>query len=240
MPICNTCHEKPIIPVELKCGHNFCFLCITPVIDVINNGSCPDLVCGYQDKNYELCNDEKTEHVGNSEYYVWLYSSNYGNTWWCYQREICGKVEKIYMDYCLRQKILSNDNSVKDISLTIHKKSVSTTSLPKVGSFVELDNDSDNTETESVDFESISGSESDKEELKEKKNQIISYNVTIYGTEYKLDFDLMKQINLNDTMKKRNIKRVEIPNEYRNKKASDIKQYLVNTYLVLGISGKKF
>ena len=55
-----------------------------------------------------------------------------------------------------------------------------------------------------------------------------------------MDFDSMKQINMNDMSKKRNIKRIEIPENLRGSAASNIIDYLRNDLLVLGVSGKKF
>lgn len=243
MLFCNICHEKPIIPIELQCGHNFCFLCVVPsMLEMISENICPSM-CNTQN-NCELFNEKKPVHSIDFKYYVWLYSSNYGNTWWCYQRETCEQVEKIYNDYCLRQQIL-NDNSTSknNINLTLTQnttKKPKQTLLPK--SFAQLDtasNDS-NENDDAVDFNSISSSDYNGQEETNNTNHTVSYIVNIHGTSYKLDFDAMKQINLTDTTKKRSVKRIVVPNEKRNCSANEIKQYLMNTHSILGVAGKKF
>ncbi|MCJ7636957.1 MAG: hypothetical protein MUO21_05655, partial [Nitrososphaeraceae archaeon] len=59
--------------------------------------------CGNVNININLQQDLFDMNIitnsNSDKYYVWLYSSNYGNTWWCYKRDTCEQVEKIYEDY---------------------------------------------------------------------------------------------------------------------------------------------
>lgn len=241
MTICDACNKTLLVPLILKCDHCFCFVCIAPdKIDDIMKGEC--VTChGSFNGNCELIGDNKnTDKCLN---YMWLYSSNYTNTWWSYNRTHSEKVELIYQDYCLNKKIMNGDtdDDNTNISVKITKKQ----SVPKMKQqkslnnldFNKLDN-SDTDDNLSVDFSSLeTENSSDIEEQEQPK--IISYIVNIYGTDYKLDFDSMKQINLHDTYKKRSIKRIEIPASVMKLSGKDIISYL-SSENVIGISGKKF
>ena len=68
----------------------------------------------------------------------------------------------------------------------------------------------------------------------------LSYTVQVNKVEYIIDFDEMKQINLMDIRRRRNIKKIIIPSEIMKTCVSNIIFYLKNTHKVLGISGTKF
>jgi len=251
MPICELCHVESLIPIELNCDHIFCFLCLYH--DFSDTVACPS--CNILDNNLTIFQMNKIVPVSVSvnRYYIWLYSSNYGNTWWCYQKDCCEKVELIYKDYCLRKQLSNSQlNQNNPITLSVLKKAnkkVAAHSLNSDGEFEELDITDNSSDVEFTDLSGLSDLSNSSDSLDlpdanknqvQKHNQIVSYTVKIHGTEYKLDFDLMKQINVHDAMKKRNIKRIEIPNHLRSSPASDIMQYISTSHMVLGVSGKKF
>ena len=235
MPTCDHCQTEALVPIELNCNHNYCFLCLFYNYDTDSN--CP--TCHEDGDLFEM---NKIINTDTNKYYIWLYSSNYGNTWWCYQKQICEKVEKIYKDYCLRKQILNSVPVITPISLSVSKKSnkskKSAQNLNK-DAFDELDADS-NSDVEFSDDDSENTDNNQNDQGNQVSQEIMSYVVTIHGSEYKLDFDSMKQINLNDTSKKRNVKRIEVLHHIRNKPMTNIIDYMKNNEFVLGVSGKKF
>ncbi|ARF09686.1 hypothetical protein Indivirus_2_65 [Indivirus ILV1] len=225
MLVCQSCHSTSLVPLKLECDHVYCFLCL---FYNYNGNTC----CQTNDP-FEVSNLANTD---NDRYYIWLYSSNYGNTWWCYKKEICEQIESIYQDYNLRKKILINEEENNIINLSVLKKSTKSKSESLVNykdKFEELDTSNES----AVEFNDETPISSPK--LKPQAN-IISYIIKINGNEYKLDFDLMKQINLDDTTKKRAITRIEIPNEIRTFSGNALIKYLANTYNIIGVSGRKF
>jgi hypothetical protein len=69
------------------------------------------------------------------------------------------------------------------------------------------------------------------------QSEPLSYVIKIGQTDYKIDFDLMKQINLSELWRKRTIKRLDIHQNINNLNA--IFEYL-KSQNVVGISGQKF
>jgi hypothetical protein len=243
---CDICHKEVQIPVCLSCNHSFCFLCASPdKIDDMINGVC--LVCdsngNTSPNNCELIENDKKIDYNSSNNYVWLYSSNYGNTWWCYKREHCEKVELIYVDHCLKKQILNGNNNPSNINLKIVKKTSNNKlqSIPSIVSFNTLYGSDDESDTDTVDFSSDYDSNSPP-----STNlpvipviQSLSYIVNIYGGDYKLDFEDMKQFNVNDPTKKRTVMRLQILEKTYFSSAKDIRLYLSNNNII-GVSGKKF
>lgn len=235
MPICSLCHVESLIPIELNCKHNYCFLCL--FYDVYNKSNCPD--CGNVNDPLNIFDMNKISNIDTSNYYLWLYSSNYGNTWWCYKKDMCEKLEILFQDYCLRKKLLSDNEQIKDNAISLSLKKVNKTKI------FSLLNDTDdfkelNITSNSLDVEFCDDSTLTTPKIVKIPSQIASYTINTYGSEYKLDFDLMKQINLGDVSKKRNIKRIEIPTHMRVYSVNDMINYLINNCFVLGVAGKKF
>ena len=239
MPNCNTCQNESLLPVYLECTHVFCFLCVSPdKIEDVSNGLC--LECSTS-INSELINNDKPAQYNASLNYIWLYSSNYGNTWWCYNREHCEQVEKIYIDHCTNKQIMSGySNNSQSINLKITKKQ-STPSLQQVPSIVSFNtiSSSDDDDSDSVDFSSNTITTPTTLSPSSSSTQPLSYVVNIYGSSYKLDFDNMKQVSLNDLSKKRTIMRLQIPEKIYFSSAKEIRAYLMQNN-ILGVSGKKF
>jgi len=199
--ICNLCNNTLISPIKSVNSDANCFLCLM-----------------YNFMINKLANSENN--------YIWLYSSNYNEFWWCYDKSQNLQIENTYKDFLLKQNSVKND----DISIKIkinkskenHKYDIS-----KIN-FHAIDIESD--EETKLNFTD--------EYIIESTNIVpISYIMQIQSTEYKLDFDSMKQINLSELWKKRSIKRLTIP-------SSTYSFLEIITYLksqnVIGITGTKF
>ena len=232
MTICDTCSTNLNIPTKLECGHYFCFLC------VINSFICIN------------CNNNKSSELNDYENYLWLYSSNYNGLWWCYDNNSNKKIECIYKDYLVRQELPEEDEERLIIMCDFPKKKKivkhSTNYINDINninddSFDELVDDIDSTICVSFsDNSPIKQLIQESPESQESPElQELSYILKFGSTDYKFDFDSMKQINTSDIWKKRALKRIEIPNDIIKTNAESIIDYL-KAQNILGVSGKKF
>lgn len=241
MPICDICFDALNVPVKLQCDHQFCFLCLEQkLIETEQNTACPK--CGLDNGNISSLSNDHNFDVATTTNFVWLYSSNYNNMWWSYDSESAVKLECIYKDYLVRQDIQKNGSSnnqnikiklpnIKKIHNSATINNPNTTSV--VYNNIAIDNDLD--EDVDVDF-----SDSDQQHVVETPQiQELSYVIKFGTYEYKIDFDLMKQINTTDVWRKRSIKRIEVPPSVQKTNVNSIIQFL-KSERVIGISGKKF
>ena len=83
---CELCKTEPTIPIKLECGHYFCFLCFEMDLDY-DNPKCPECECDVITIENDFINNKN---------YLWLYSSNYSNKWWCYNNDLNEKIELLY------------------------------------------------------------------------------------------------------------------------------------------------
>ncbi len=103
-------------------------------------------------------------------------------------------------------------------------------------------NDDDNL----IDFTDSCSSEQSADDNNNSKivdSAPLSYLIKICGINYKIDFDQMKQISVNNSSKKRFIKRIEVHGKIENKIENiieNIETYLKNSCNVLGVSGVHF
>lgn len=233
--VCSICDQVPTFPMKLTCGDTFCFLCIKTHI-IISSITCPK--CGQfvsDDLNNVLLNEVDDEGVFASTVY-WMYSSNVGNFWWCYDKMTSRAIENMYQHY---NNLKNQDNNVEDGShIDIDFKNIKTrrSRKKKVG-ISENFQAVDSVAFDPVNFDEISessSSEDGEEESVTGNYDGVMYSVQIGKMKYRIDFDAMKQINLLDTYKKRTIRRVEVPDSV------NVPAYLKNTHRVLGIAGIKF
>jgi hypothetical protein len=105
---CTICLGKLNLPVKLKCGHSFCFLCLKSTkpgavagktncalcrkqIDIdINKLSLADIAV----QDDVICLDDQVMNTYPKT--VWLYSSNDVTSWWYYDNETNKLIEELY------------------------------------------------------------------------------------------------------------------------------------------------
>jgi len=192
-------------------------------MDNIDNTQCIGCDYVYDPNNLKIM----TGNLNNQNRYLWLYASNYGGLQWCYDKESNQKIESIYNDYLWIMNNNGNhnhDNIKMDVSPGRKKKIIKTTD-DKFDEFV-MDNDN-------LDL-MVEFPKNEKKYELPKSKEPLSYIVKMGSFSYKMDFDLMKQINIHDTSKRRSIKRITIPDN-----VGDIMEYIKGKN-VIGISGKKF
>lgn len=220
---CSLCDKKPSLPIKAICGDVFCYLCLK----TYGNQSCPN--CNGVLPSNNVLYDEFDRNV------FWLYSSKFGATWWCYEKQHNEQLECIYDDYLNRKNLKkNNDKNDSDIEMKLTKKYVSkkikdNTNQKKYDEYEFSDDDSD-----SVYFD-----EEDKDikvEEKKESEKKLSYIIAIGGNiDFKIDFDNMMQVNIMDSNKKRSIKRIEFGKNDKN-----FIEKLKNDHCVIGIAGIKF
>jgi hypothetical protein len=210
---CEICQEIPLIPLQLSCDHQYCFLCLAKgMLDGIM--SCPSC---HSEFNYKKIDSENR--------YLWLYSSCLSDNWWCYDKDQNVQIEEAYQAY--------KDDNVEikiPISIKLNSSKIITTTLkqlPNQPSFQSF-NISDPDDV-CVDF---------TDDTNPPKKMPPSDIIDINGTDYKLDFANMKQMNTKENWKKRDIKRIVIPSELF--KMDSIIYYLKYEKDVNGIAGTKF
>ncbi|AYV77298.1 MAG: hypothetical protein Barrevirus31_1, partial [Barrevirus sp.] len=194
---------------------------------------CPPLLPPTNKTIFEVNNIKNTD----SPNFFWLYSSNYGNTSWCYKKDISDQIEKIYKDYMLRKGLHVTGVPIitfKPVKYTKVSKNSVTTSKNSDEEFEELELSSDSSDIEFADTTPAQKSPVSTPVIP------LSYNIKVSNGDYKMDFDLMKQVNLLDPQKQRNVKRIELPQNMMNKTVNEIIQFLTMNCQVIGISGKKF
>jgi len=254
--VCSICDQVPTFPIKLSCDDIFCFLCIKTHI-IISSIGCPK--CGKfvsDDLNNVLLNEVDDDNVFVSTVY-WMYSSNVGNFWWCYDKITARIIENMFQHYnnlknnCgVDNKVPEDDCSAPDIDVDLKNIRVGRSRIKKVGmpekfqsvasiSYepVNFDSYSDSSTNSDSDNDSDSNSDDDSksEDVNSGNYDGNMYSVNIGKMKYRIDFDTMKQINLLDVYKKRTIRRVVVPDS-----VSNIAGYLKNDHRVLGIAGIKF
>ena len=130
--------------------------------------------------------------------YIWLYNTIHPDYWWQYDDENTKKLELIYDDYEKRKNICNNklNDSIEQYSKNENKNNYS-------GNLI------DDTTFEPVFFDSVKFTTNIKQE---KNEPIIDYIINVNGEKYLIDLNNNYQKNMNNFMKKRNIKRIELPN----------------------------
>jgi hypothetical protein len=186
---------------------------------------------------------------------MWLYSSNYNNNWWIYDNDSNNKIEKIYKDYILKQEmgsasnnsnlVISDDIKIKLNNIKSRKQSKSLNKLTNSNDKFEeliLDNTSYEFNIEFNEIENNNDTSSTKTDTSIVNTIIppepLSYIIKCGAHEYRIDFDSMKQINVDDTWRKRSIKRIEIPEDVCKTNLNAIISYLLSKN-ILGINGEK-
>ena len=51
------------------------------------------------------------QNVWTNVRYFWVYASNYGNQWWCYDNNSNGLIEELYTEHITKQQPKPNDGS---------------------------------------------------------------------------------------------------------------------------------
>jgi hypothetical protein len=239
MSICSECHFPLNNPIKLSCHHIICFLCIVPF------DACPDCLC--QIEHYTYIN------TANYKKYLWLYSSNYGDLWWCYDPVSNIMIENIFQVHSAQQET-KNDTAEEQSDITIKFAKVKATSANKKTTndtgedfktikmndsslYVNFDN-----EDELVTNDEDKNEENNEEPVLPKHNQEVSYCLKINDLMYKMDMDEMQQINIQEPWRKRKIKRIVLDNHFPQDMGNldNITAYLTETYNVTGSYGLKF
>lgn len=202
-----------------------------------NNFDCPLCKKTIRD-DYNKLYSMKYDHDGqSSQQYLWLYATNYGDNWWGYDKKSNCKLERIYNDHLTRLNIRENQNNNANINLSITniKKPpnvITNNIIPN--DFVSLTLDIIDTTIQDTDDDinfSDNDATRDKNITIDDNENDISYILKIGLYEYRIDFDIMKQISISDSAKSRKIKRIDnISNEINYLKSQNI----------IGIAGIKF
>lgn len=224
MNTCNICYNDLIVPVIYPCSHIFCLLCLD--LGTIN---CPS--CDIEIKNMQ-------SQYQNIKYknHIWLYSSNFNNKWWCYDIKSTRMIETIYTDYCLIKEM---NDIYTDLDLGINLRKKITKTISNDAAYIKI-NDDDLDNYDEVNFEDDDSlNKSFSSDQIKKKSSGIPYIIKAGNTEYRIDFENMRQINTIDNTKTRKIKRLEIPNSIIEDGYDEILEFL-KCNNVIGISGKKF
>jgi hypothetical protein len=151
---------------------------------------------------------------------IWLYSSNFSDTWWGYDDKCSDKLDKIYNDYNKRKTVL-NDKKNTDIVIPQTDPIVdkSHVVIAKCNfDTVDYTDDNDGDSDKSVDIDS-------------DFNYLVDFN----NIKFFIDLEHWQQINSNDANKKRKIKRIEFPPNVVGETAR--KNYLISNYGFRGIAG---
>lgn len=242
---CFICNQSCSIPFKVSCGHLYCFLCIkSNVLD--GNLDCP--VCKEPiNSNFDSCNTLSVFGGGDAEKDIienffkdnsilWLYSSTFGERWWCYDEKCNLQIEMTYHDYLKRKRVMQefdSDELFEQIDSPTDEK------INKDGVVLSDFNfefiQPDKIENIPVNFRSSLGNDVQERISKDSPEEVLSYSIKIGNHEYRLDFDNMKQVNSLDFRRQRRIKRIEIEPTIHN-----LKDYLHNAYGVLGVAGVKF
>jgi len=197
MSNCKICGLSIQLPVQLSCGHNFCYLCVK---SQITSGIQCCHTCGIGLNIDAKGNILDSNELSNDRNIYWMYSVKHGNSWWCYTHRESNQLESMFNDYLIEKGILSATD--KDAISIINNDIIN------------------------------NGNNHELIKLPQHLN-----NIKVSGMEFKIDFNKMNQININDNTKQRNIKRIQIKN---NIPYADIINYLKHNYNVIGIAGIKF
>lgn len=236
--ICGVCNLEYNIPIELKCNHIYCFICSTKINNCLE---CHNPVI-YNETNHNVT-------INSELSYIWLYSSNYNDTWWCYDRENSNHIEYIYNDYVKVNKIknnISSDYCNDGIEINISNKMVkksdfklSSSPMLVEDSFIDMELN-DDTDYIYYDDTNLNHNSNKKNMYSTKSsNKLISYNITVNNKIYRMNFDMMKQINVYNPNKKRNIKKIFIEDDIIKSNNMNIINFMKKNKII-GISGKKF
>ena len=101
--ICKLCNNISNIPIETSCNHTFCFLCLNLWMsyDCKNMSNClyecPHCETKLDTSLLQINNVHDTNRINTS--YLWLYSSNFNDTWWAYDTNNNRNIELIYKNY---------------------------------------------------------------------------------------------------------------------------------------------
>ena len=149
---------------------------------------------------------------------IWLYSGIFSG-WWCYNNSHNIKINKMYKDYCHRNNVNYVDLVTEKIKNTKPKLN-SNVNTEKVFDFVNFDDENDDKDKQIT------------------SNFVVDYIIRVANDTFRIDLDKMKQINVNDPQKQRNIQYVDIPEEILNNKDKIILH--LKGIGAKGIAGKNF
>lgn len=180
------------------------------------------------------------DNMAESSKIVWLYASNYTNSWWLYDAHNINKLNKIYGDFMMRKSTDEPDllHVTKILNTYISPKKITERSSDYViydDSIDEKVNNNVNTNITVNTNISINANpnlnvngvicasnriDANDDHIEYDRNYV-SYYIKVNDERYYINIEEMKQINCMDTAKRRTIKRVEIPNN-----VTDIEEYL--------------
>jgi hypothetical protein len=205
-PECSICKNIKYLPLNLDCSHSFCFLCIKKLI-LSGEKKCSicNKIFNIDINNIKIENLELLENLLDYDT-LWCYSTIYGNYWWLYDLNSSKKLDKIYIDYLKRNENKNKNENKEDIKIIIDSNSIDNHNPPFNNNCYEILSPNNNMTTNNVDYSCINNNEEDDEEDEEDD---FDYTITICNEQYLIDFDNFKQININNSSKRRNIKRFE-------------------------------
>lgn len=239
--ICGICNNIIQNEIQTSCNHHFCFICLKNYCKN-NNYTCPN--CNADVDKERIVNFETNLFYLSKIY--WIYSANYNNANWCYDKKANNRLEILYNNYLQSKNHYSQQTNEKESVLKTLNKNISPydeSKRPRVDySLIENinlyncgiekynNNNSQNGTNEIINCDINTTS------IKLKSVKLpLSSKLKIGSTYYIINFDKMKQINSIDINKQRKIKRVEIPDEIVS--TDKCYKYLVDNYNVKGVSG---
>ncbi len=147
---------------------------------------------------------------------IWIYAGVFAG-WWCYDNIHNIKINRIYKDYCMRNNI-NNDINLKQSTDPL-------TTMPKIMSKKNL------SVFEPVNFDCNTSVYTDD-------GDDFDYIINTQHGDFRIDFENMRQIDVSNHKKQRNIKQIYVPHKIYINNTTFVKY--MKKYDVRGISGKKF
>jgi hypothetical protein len=158
----------------------------------------------------------------------WVYSGIFQG-WWCYNDQHNSKINKMYKDYCQRNNINFTDVICKKIKqLKIKNQNLQNQNLQNQNLQNQTNKNSDEL-FDLVDFDDIEDSPVHEE-------IVVDYIVRVADESFRIDLGIMKQINVNDPKKQRNIHYIDLPDDLLGNENKIIEH--LKSHGVKGISGK--
>lgn len=242
---CGICKAVCNLPYKLNCGDTFCYLCIklyTIDIDI----KCP--ICSHlivdDLNNLKIYDTEGWENCLNVPY-LWMYSTRYGTSWWCYDPISNTKVETLYKNYIHGKEIVSGTTNMDTLDAQIDYNLGSHSDA-----WIDDDNntiatgeydpyqcpESDDTQDcEVIYCDSLDSDNESDDESYVSSQLVLTYELDIGHAKYVINFNTMRQYNANDSSKQRSIRRIDM-NEIRQANIEVITT-LKNVCNVRGIAG---
>jgi hypothetical protein len=178
----------------------------------------------------------------------WVYSGIFQG-WWCYNDQHNSKINKMYKDYCQRNNINFTDVICKKIKqLKIKNQNLQNQNLQNQNlQNQNLQNQNlQNQNLQNQNLQNQTNKNSDElfdlvdfddiEDSPVHEEIVVDYIVRVADESFRIDLGIMKQINVNDPKKQRNIHYIDLPDDLLGNENKIIEH--LKSHGVKGISGK--